>query len=101
MATSELEAGMTQEAEGQRRARANATTAPAQRTAQGQDVGGAEIGDVPGLDVAPHLLDRIEIGRVRGQPLDVQPPALACEIPVLIEQRLFQLGREIRSHMRD
>lgn len=26
---------------------------------------------------------------------------LACEIPVLIEQRLFQLGREIRSHMRD
>src|SRR5262245_7126843 len=26
---------------------------------------------------------------------------LACEIPVLIEQRLFQVGREIRSHMRD
>jgi hypothetical protein len=26
---------------------------------------------------------------------------LACEVPVLIEQRLFQLGREIRSHMRD
>jgi hypothetical protein len=26
---------------------------------------------------------------------------LACEIPVLIEQRLFALGREIRSHMRD
>jgi hypothetical protein len=24
---------------------------------------------------------------------------LACEIPVLIEQRLFALGREIRSHM--
>src|SRR5262245_29987141 len=72
---------MTQEAEGQRRARANATTAPAQRTAQGQDVGGAEIGDVPGLDVAPHLLDRIEIARVRGEPLNVQPPALAHEIP--------------------
>jgi hypothetical protein len=79
--TQEAEAGMTQEAEGQRRLTANATTAPAQRTAQGQDVGGAEIGDVPGLDVAPHLLDWIEIGRVRGQPLDVQPPALAREIP--------------------
>jgi hypothetical protein len=26
---------------------------------------------------------------------------LACEVPVLIEQRLFELGREIRSHMRD
>jgi len=26
---------------------------------------------------------------------------LACEVPVLIEQRLFALGREIRSHMRD
>jgi len=26
---------------------------------------------------------------------------LACEIPVLIEQRLFALGREIRSHMSD
>jgi hypothetical protein len=26
---------------------------------------------------------------------------LACEVPVLIEQRLFALGREVRSHMRD
>jgi hypothetical protein len=26
---------------------------------------------------------------------------LACEVPVLIEQRLFALGREIRSQMRD
>jgi hypothetical protein len=26
---------------------------------------------------------------------------LACEVPVLIEQRLFELGREIRSHMSD
>jgi len=24
---------------------------------------------------------------------------LACEVPVLLEQRLFELGREIRSHM--
>ena len=24
---------------------------------------------------------------------------LACEVPVVIEQRLFELGREIRSHM--
>ena len=26
---------------------------------------------------------------------------LACEVPVLIEQRLFELGREIRSRMKD
>jgi len=26
---------------------------------------------------------------------------LACEVPVLIEQRLFELGREIRAHMSD
>ena len=26
---------------------------------------------------------------------------LACEVPVLIEQRLFELGREIRSQMND
>jgi hypothetical protein len=26
---------------------------------------------------------------------------LACEVPVLIEQRLFALGREIRSRMND
>ena len=26
---------------------------------------------------------------------------LACEVPVLIEQRLFELGREIRSRMSD
>jgi hypothetical protein len=26
---------------------------------------------------------------------------LACEVPVVIEQRLFELGREIRSHMNE
>jgi hypothetical protein len=26
---------------------------------------------------------------------------LACEVPVLLEQRLFELGREIRSRMSD
>ena len=26
---------------------------------------------------------------------------LACEVPVLIEQRLFELGREIRARMKD
>lgn len=26
---------------------------------------------------------------------------IACEIPVLIEQRIFDLGREIRAHMKD
>jgi len=26
---------------------------------------------------------------------------LACEVPVLIEQRLFALGRDIRQHMSD
>lgn len=26
---------------------------------------------------------------------------IACEIPVLFEQRVFELGREIRSHMKD
>jgi hypothetical protein len=26
---------------------------------------------------------------------------LACEVPVLLEQRVFELGREIRSHMTD
>ena len=26
---------------------------------------------------------------------------LACEVPVLIEQRLFELGREVRSRMND
>ena len=26
---------------------------------------------------------------------------LACEVPVLIEQRLFELGRAIRAHMSD
>jgi hypothetical protein len=30
-----------------------------------------------------------------------QSVTLACEVPVLIEQRLFELGREIRSRMKD
>src|SRR5438094_4080585 len=71
---------MAQEAERQPRLTPNAAKAAAQRTAQGQDVGRAEVGNVPGLDVAPHLLDWVEIGCVRGQSRDVEPTALAREI---------------------
>ena len=30
-----------------------------------------------------------------------QSVPIACEIPVLIESRVFELGREVRSHMKD
>ena len=72
---------MAQKAERERRLTPNAAEASAQRAAQRQDFSGAEVGDVPSFDVAPHLLDRVEIGSVCGKPLDVEPATLAREIP--------------------
>jgi hypothetical protein len=49
------------------------------------------------LTKAQELFDwNVRIFQERNQTLP-----LACEIPVLIEQRAFELGREIRTHMKD
>jgi hypothetical protein len=78
---SQLQAGMAQETEREGRLAPDPAKASAQRTAQGEDLGRAEIGDVPGFDVAPHLLDWVEVGSVSGEPLDAKPATLAREIP--------------------
>jgi len=40
----------------------------------------AEIGEFAALDVAPHELGRVEVGRVAGQALDREPGALSAHV---------------------
>lgn len=54
--------------------------APAQRAAQGQDLGGTQVGQIVPFDVAPDLLDGIEIWRIGRQAFDVEPGALAGHV---------------------
>ena len=85
----------------------------------------AQMWDGPAVDDLTQWLDNEEIGKLiavlasRRVPLEQaaaeerynwdvrvfaerqQSLPLACEVPVLIEQRLFELGRAIRSHMND
>ena len=58
----------------------NPSEATAQRPAQGQDLGGTEVGQIAPFDVAPDLLDGIEIRRIGRQALDVEPRALTGHV---------------------
>ena len=57
---------------------------PGQALAQGGggfgEVRRAAIGEFLALDIAPQQLDRVEVGRVAGQPFLAQPSALAREV---------------------
>lgn len=59
---------MLQEAERRGWVTADALEAPAEGVAQGQDLGGTDVGEISALDVAPDLLDRIELWSIDGEP---------------------------------
>ena len=77
---SERQARVPQEAESQRRSPTDASEARAQRPAECEDVGWAEVSEFAPLDVAPDLLDGIQFWSVAGQALDRQPCPGAREI---------------------
>jgi len=70
---SERQAGVPQEAEGQRRLPTDAMEAGSQRRAEREDIGRAEVGQFTPFDVAPDLLDWIQVGGVARERLDRQP----------------------------
>ena len=78
--TLETEARVPEKADGEVRLPTDPREATAQRPAQGQDLGGTEVGQIAPFDVAPDLLDGIEIRRIGGQALDVEPRALAGHV---------------------
>jgi hypothetical protein len=78
--TLETEARVPEKAEGEVRVPTNPREAAAQRPAQGQDLGRTQVGEIASFDVAPDLLDGIEIRRIGGQALDVEPRALTSHV---------------------
>src|SRR2546426_3334291 len=80
MVMSERQPGMTQKREGQLRLPAHTGKACAEWRAQRGEVRRADIGQLAGLDVAPELFDRVQVGRIAWQPLDRQPRVLSGQV---------------------
>src|ERR1700747_2078608 len=79
---SESQARVPQEGDGQRRWVPDAGESDTKRPAQPEDVDGAEVGEFTVLEVAPDLLDGIELRCIARQAFDRQPRPLVSEIPV-------------------
>ena len=71
---------VTQEGEGEVRVPADPSEAGAQGPVQRGELGRTHIGEFAGLHGAPDWLNRIELGRIRGQALHGQPGSLAREV---------------------
>jgi hypothetical protein len=70
MTISERQAGVTEKGEGEVRLAPDAREASVRRLTQRCEVGGADVGQFPTFDVAPHLFDRVQLRGVPGQPFD-------------------------------
>src|SRR3989442_2010069 len=76
----EAQARVPQEGDGQRRSAADAGKPGSKRPAQREDGGRTEVGEFAALEVAPDLLDGVQLRRVARQSFDRQPRALSDEI---------------------
>src|SRR5204863_9663249 len=79
---SERQPRVPQEADGQGRPPTDASEACAQWPAERKDVGRAQVGELAPFDVAPDLLDRIQLRGVAGQAFDREPRPGAREIQI-------------------
>ncbi len=70
---------MAQEGEGERGLAPDACAARSNRAPQRPHVGRAQIGQFAALQISPQQFDGIEIRRVGGEPLGVQPGLLRRE----------------------
>src|SRR6476659_8478985 len=71
---------MSKEAEGQVGIVANAREAALHRPAQRQNLGWTQVGEIAPYDVAPDLLDRVELGRIGRQAFDLKPGPLPGQV---------------------
>jgi hypothetical protein len=76
----ELESFMAEEAGGEFGVTADAAEAAVKRAAKATKLGRAHVGQFARLDIAPHLFDGIQFGRVRGQAFNGEPGPLPREI---------------------
>ena len=77
---SERQARVTQEGEREVGPSPNPREAFAEWAPKLAQIVGAHVREFGAFDVAPDLFDRIQVGRVRGQPFDRQPRALLRQI---------------------
>ena len=80
MVMSERQPGVTKKREGQVWLASHAREARVERRAQSGEARRADIGQLPRLDVAPELFDRVQVWRVAGQPLDREPRSLPRQV---------------------
>jgi len=76
MFTSELQSRVTEKGEGQVGLSSHARKARVERWPQRGEARRTDIGQLASLDVAPELLDWIQVRRIAGQPLHREPRAL-------------------------
>jgi hypothetical protein len=72
--------GMSKKAEGEVGMVANPREAAAQRPPQRQDLGWTQVGEIAPFDVAPELLDRVEVRGIGRQALDLEPRAFPGQV---------------------
>src|SRR5574342_106276 len=80
MIISERQAGVAKKGEGEVRLAPNAREASMRRLSQGREVGTADVGQFPALDVAPHLFDGVQLRRVPRQGFDREPGTLVAQV---------------------
>ncbi len=80
MIISERQPSVTEKGEREVPLTPDAREASVRRVAQRREVSGANVGQFPAFDIAPHLFDRVQLRRVPGQAFDRQPGALAAHV---------------------
>src|SRR4026209_1192348 len=71
---------MSKEAEGQGGIVATAREAALRRPAQRQNLGWTQVGEIAPFDVAPDLLDQVELERIGRQAFDLKPGPLPGQV---------------------
>ena len=77
---SEWQPRVTQEREGKVPLPTNAGKARPEGRAQGGEIRRAQVREFAAFDIAPHLFDRVQFGRVGRQPLHAEPRALLPQV---------------------
>ena len=94
MSILERQPGVAEKGKGEVRLSPDAREASVYRLTQPGEVSGANVGQFPAFDVAPHLFDWVQLRGVPGQRFDRQPGALLAECVVAVEDETGENAHE-------
>lgn len=77
---SERQPRVTQEGEGEVPLPTDAGKPGPERRPQGREIRRTQVREFVAFDVAPHLFDRVQLGRVGGEPFPLEPRALSRQV---------------------